>query len=155
FVLAVSAFDFCVHEVVRTQMLEVHKGTRQPTSSFRRFRISMESLQAALASPNDHEWLDNEIRIQHSWKSFQHPDNVADAVRLVSDASFWDRVAASIGQDPLSTKRQLGLIVDRRNKIAHEADMDPTTPGDRWPIDSALVQESVEFLKLIVGAMQT
>ena len=43
----------------------------------------------------------------------------------------------------------LALIVDRRNKIAHEADMDPTSPGSRWPIDELLVQDVIDGLEQI------
>src|SRR6266446_6452798 len=75
FVLAVSAFDFYVHETVGARMLDTQRGKRPATAAFRKFRISMESLQAALASPlTDDGWLDEEIRSQHGWKSFQHPD---------------------------------------------------------------------------------
>ena len=51
---------------------------------------------------------------------------------------------------PQDVRRQLNLIVDRRNKIAHEADSDPTFPGSRWPIDEALVDEAVDFIEQVV-----
>ncbi|MCX2971959.1 hypothetical protein OSB71_24420, partial [Streptomyces sp. JHD 1] len=67
-------------------------------------------------------WLEQEIREQHGYLSFQQPDKVADAFRLVSDVSLWVEVAKHLGLRPEDVKRQLKLIADRRNKIAHEAD---------------------------------
>jgi hypothetical protein len=34
----------------------------------------------------------------------------------------------------------------RRNKIAHEADADPSSAGFRWPIDANLVNRATTFL---------
>jgi hypothetical protein len=51
-------------------------------------------------------------------------------------------------------KQQLSLIVDRRNKIAHEADIDPTLNlGDRWYIDEAMVNDAVNFIEQVVESI--
>jgi hypothetical protein len=48
-------------------------------------------------------------------------------------------------------KQQLNSIVDRRNKIAHEADIDPTfNIGNRWNIDEVLVGNAVDFIEQLV-----
>ena len=44
----------------------------------------------------------------------------------------------------------MNLIVDRRNKIAHEADMDPSYPGIRWPIDEVMIENAIGFIEEIV-----
>jgi hypothetical protein len=36
----------------------------------------------------------------------------------------------------------LKVIIDRRNTIAHEADMDPTNPGFRWTINANMANEA-------------
>ena len=46
-------------------------------------------------------------------------------------------------------KAHLILIVDRRNKIAHEADLDPTYPGTRWPISIVDTTNAVDFIEKI------
>ena len=51
------------------------------------------------------------------------------------------------------TKAQLCAIVDRRNKIAHEADLDPGNPGERWPIDRPLVEEAIDFIESTIRAI--
>ena len=45
------------------------------------------------------------------------------------------------------------LVVDRRNKIAHEADVDPTYPHSRWPISQTDVDGTLSFLSETVEAI--
>lgn len=151
-VLGVSAFDHFVHEVVRLGMLEIYAGTRKASSGFERFPLSMKKTQAALKSPTG-QWLDEAIRETHGWHTFQQPEKVAEAIRLISDVKLWEAVAQKLSQDQASTKASLKMIVDRRNKIAHEADMDPTSPGQRWPIDEKLVSDALDVLEKTARAI--
>ena len=84
-VLTVSAFDHYVHEIARIGMLEAYKGNRQPTPAFLRFQISMANVLRGMADPTDDDWLEQEIRTRHGYQSFQQPDQIADAIRMVSD----------------------------------------------------------------------
>ncbi|NET53945.1 MAG: hypothetical protein F6K09_36560, partial [Merismopedia sp. SIO2A8] len=60
-------------------------------------------------------------------------------------------VATTIGKPKKDIKQQLSSIIDRRNKIAHEADIDPTfNIGNRWNIDEVLVSDAVNFIELVV-----
>lgn len=52
-----------------------------------------------------------------------------------------------MGTSAKDIKDRLDLIVDRRNKIAHEADIDPSYPDTRWPIDEQLVSDTVGFIE--------
>jgi hypothetical protein len=46
------------------------------------------------------------------------------------------------------------LIVDRRNKIAHQADIDPTLGlGNRWNIDELMVGDVVNFIEQVVESI--
>ena len=149
-VLVVSAFDYYVHEVVRQGMLEVFQGKRVETPAFRKFTVPLECLREAISNPSTFDWLENEIIIRHSWKSFQQAEKVAEVIRLISDISLWAEIANKLGKNSNELKSTLNLIVDRRNKIAHEADMDPSYPGIRWPIDEVMVENAIEFIEEIV-----
>ena len=46
-------------------------------------------------------------------------------------------------------KLHLDLIIDRRNKISHEADLDPTYPNKRWPINKIMVNTSIQHIENI------
>lgn len=154
-VLGVSALDYYIHEVVRIGMLEIHRGQRPEPPAFSRFQISLGSARVGInAGQNIDSWLEDEIRQRHSYKSFQQPEAIADAIRLISEKKLWEEVSTNMGSPARSIKQQLSLIVDRRNKIAHEADIDPSYPiGDRWPIDELLVNEAVDFIEQVVESI--
>jgi hypothetical protein len=152
-VSAVSALDTFIHEITRMGMVEIYQNARPRTDAFGRFPISMQNVLLVIATPGDTKWLEDEIRSQHGWLSFQQPDKVADAIRLFCGKELWKEVGIRLAIDPKSAKNRLALIVDRRNKIAHEADMDPTSPGSRWPIDELLVQEVIDRLEQIGDAI--
>ena len=119
-VLSVSALDHYVHEVVRLGMMESYRGTRSITDHFRRFQVSLGSALDAQSDSSNQTWIEDEIRARHSFRSFQTPDNVATAIRLISDVTLWDNVARRLNAPAEQLKDRLSLIVDRRNKIAHE-----------------------------------
>jgi hypothetical protein len=151
-VLAVSALDHFVHEAARLGILQIFDGSRSPTDAYTRFRVSVSAL-ALSSSKAAREALEAEIRLQHSHLSFQQPDRIADAVRLYSDVKLWDEVGALMSRTPKSIKDQLCLVVDRRNKIAHEADLDPGFPGARWPIHASDIEVSVQFIENVCEAI--
>ncbi|MDG2990385.1 hypothetical protein L3556_05475 [Candidatus Synechococcus calcipolaris G9] len=199
-VLAVSALDYYVHEVVTLGMLEIHRGQRSEPipsgnttqSAFSRFQVSLggarqdrltaidiaswleadiqqdqgyEFLQQSqtisafiptisssiLARLNNTSWLESEIRERLGYQSFQQADKIADAIRYISDKKLWDEVAIHMAISAKDVKQQLNSIVDRRNKIAHEADIDPTfNIGNRWNIDEVIVGDAVDFIEKLV-----
>ena len=152
-VLAVSALDHFVHEFARLGMLEVHRGHRPATDAYLSFRVPMSAAREGMADTSRDEWLDQAIREAHSWLSFQHPDKIADAIRFMSNVRLWEQVASELGMTSRTVRAQLGAIIDRRNKIAHEADMDPTNPGLRWPINQALVRDAIDFIERMAQAI--
>lgn len=162
FVQGVSAFDHYVHDEVRVRMLDIFT---QPSHTwppaFATFTIPLSAMStAASGAGNAHSasWLENEIRTQHQVLSFQHPDKVAQACRLVSTVDLWAAIASQLGitrqgrvQANKVAKNRLKLIIDRRNLIVHEADLDPTPPrNNRYSIDQQLTEDSLQFLDDVV-----
>jgi len=152
-VSGVSAFDTFIHETTKIGMMEVYQNARPKTDAFGRFGVSMQSVLLVIATPGATKWLEAEISSQHAWLSFQQPDKVADAIRLFCGKDLWNEVGIRLATDAKTAKNRLALIVDRRNKIAHEADMDPTSPGSRWPIDELLVRDVIDGLEQIGNAI--
>lgn len=150
----VSALDHFVHEEVRVRMLALSGlDSAEWPDGFKRFRVSMSSVDASTNQPGA-VWLDEEIRAQHGHLSFQHPAKIADAFRKTTNEAFWPTVAGHLGLPVAGAKNRLKLIVDRRNKIAHEADMDPTPPKSRYSISAADVRDSLDFLESIVSGVE-
>lgn len=152
-VLGVSALDHFIHELTRVGMIETSSGRRLKTDAFLRFQIPLSAVELGLAGHSHEGWLGEAIRERHSWLSFQHPDKVADAVRLFSPVQLWDAVGRELASSSQDVKLRLGLVVDRRHKIAHEADMDPTNPGFRWPIDKTMAAEALDFVSRVGEAI--
>ena len=153
-VMAVSALDHYVHEITRVGMLEVYSGTRSQTPAFLRFQVTMEAaLQGIGGVQGNDRWLDEEIRRKHGYLAFQHPDRIADAIRLFSPCQLWPSVADELNLEVEEVKTELQLIIDRRNQIAHEADLDSRTPGSRWTISAPDTERIIDFIQNIGEAI--
>ena len=148
-VLGVSALDQFVHEAVRLGMLESYRGTRARTQAFLRFQVSLESALEGIGGGSGEQWLDDQIRLRNGYRSFQTPDSIADAVRLVSEVRLWDEVGQRMGVSSQDVRENLSLIADRRNKIAHEADINPSPYEELWPIDRQTVTGAIDFIESI------
>ncbi len=145
-VLGVSALDYYVHEITVLGMMEIFSGTRTASTGFHKYRVSAGAMSQCIATSSGIGF-ESDIRERHSFLSFQQPEKIADAIRLFSDVKLWSEVGLKMGRPEQDIKNELKLVVDRRNKIAHEADIDPSYPGSRWPITPADVQRSLTFLR--------
>jgi hypothetical protein len=152
-VLVVSALDHFIHEVTRQGMIECAKGARPKTDRYLSFDIPLSATESALSGTELEVWVGETTRQKHSWQSFQDPDRIAEAIRLISPAKLWDAVGAELSMQPKDVKTRLKLVVDRRNKIAHESDIDPTNPGFRWPITAPIADDSIEFIERLGDAI--
>jgi hypothetical protein len=71
------------------------------------------------------------------------------AMLLIIDTDIWEQVAEILNEDIKSLKNRLNLIIDRRNKIAHEADIEPTYQELRnIHIDD--INDSIEYIENLV-----
>ena len=156
-VLAVSALDCYVHDVVRIGMVKSFQRMPGETSAYLNFRVSMQFVERLLQTPLPDEGrslLDQEVRRLHGYRTFQNADNISQALSLIGVAGMWDEVGIVLGMSSADVRTRLGLVVDRRNKIAHEADIDPSTGiASKYPIDFATVREAVAFLEELVKSM--
>ena len=159
-VMSISAMDHYIHEVVRQGMVAIYEGSRPTVPGFSKFQVSLSEAKSSIPSMSS-AWVDSAIRQSHSFLSFQHPDKLADAIRLIhSDAirlihsdPIWPVLEIRMAMPAKDLKEQLKLIVDRRNKIAHEADVDPSYPGMRWPITYHDSSSTTDFLENLVEAI--
>lgn len=153
-VLVVSALDYFVHEVTRIGMLQILRGTRQPTKHFDSFKVTTTSALAAVTDSTG-GWLESEIRTQHAFLAFQKAEKIADAIRMIHSTPLWRDVAGRMHRPEDDVKRELDLIVSRRNQIAHEADLDPANVGVRYPISEHDVNSAIVFVSEICGHLCT
>jgi hypothetical protein len=159
----VSALDLYVHEVVAQNLSKIFDGTRPCCPGFVKLQVSSDALmriQSATTAADRMTAFDLEVRTKLSRVTYQYPDDIADGVRLVSPCKLWNEVAlklgatpATVGAEKQSVKKRLSLIVDRRNKIVHEGDLQPTVPRVPWPISRADVSDVATFIGDIVSAI--
>lgn len=162
-VARVSALDLYVHELVAQSMLSIFEGRRADCPGYLKFQITTDTLRRirlAVSSTDASAAFDLYIRDSLARQTFQFPDDIADGVRLCSPIELWNEVALSLGATQSSKsskakalKQQLSLIVRRRNKIAHEGDMQQTLPREPWPLQQADLQLVAAQIEQIVRAI--
>ncbi len=159
----VSALDLYVHELVSQNLLLIFEGSRPSCPGFARFHISNDTLmriQSATSPTDRSKAFDLEVRTKLSRITYQYPDDIADGIRLISPQKIWHEVAMKLGATAASVtskaedvKTRLSLIVDRRNKIVHEGDLQPSVPRVPWPISKSDVAGVAKFIEEIVIAI--
>ncbi|MEO8152167.1 MAG: hypothetical protein ABI605_03780 [Rhizobacter sp.] len=164
-VARVSALDLFVHELVAQRMMSVFEGTLAKPPGYSAFMLpsdTVDRIRNALTATEANAAFDLEVRRQLGLLTFQHPDKIADGLRMCSSAELWNEVAVHQGGTPptkLATakhiRRQLTTIVDRRNKIAHEGDLQPKSiPITPWPISQADVLVVASFIAQLVNSIE-
>lgn len=152
-VARLSALDLYVHELVAQLMLATFEGRRVPTPQYLKFRMSNETIdriRSAAAPTEASAAFELEVRDQLAHATFQDPEKIADGVRLCSEVELWNDVALQLGATEATKvkiakalKKDLSLMAQRRNKIAHEGDLQPAPPREPWPIN----RPDVDYVK--------
>lgn len=144
-VLSVSAIDHLIHELTIIGMREIFNGTRPATTKYNSHNVSLGFMNAITSTPPVVTF-ESEIRKNLGWQTFQRPDKIKDAIALFNSLQFWQQVALVMGDTENNIKNQLNLIVDRRNMIAHEADIEPIFKTKR-PISDTDVSATIDFIE--------
>mgnify|MGYP000916191811 FL=1 len=144
-VLSVSAIDHLIHELTITGMREIFNGIRPVTPKYNSFNVSLGFMNAITATPPLITF-EAEIRKSLGWQTFQRPEKIKEAVALFNTLQLWQQVAIMMCDTEVKIKNQLNLIVDRRNMIAHEADIEPIFKTKR-PISDSDVSETINFIE--------
>ena len=156
-VMVVSALDLYVHEVVRLGMLECFRGQRPQTNAFHEFRVTLGGTIQAVTAPQSDVWLDDQIRDHHGRRTFQNPNEIASAISHFSTVELWTSVGVRLQSTREAVMDRLRLLVDRRNKIVHEADSNPSYGqiGILWPLTSAQTEDAVTFVEDVTEAVHS
>lgn len=160
-VQAVSALDHWVHRELYDRALGFALDVstprppkflklRIPLSLFEDFQHQPKNLRTAFAGY---------LRDQFGWQSFQAPDKIKDALSHVSEVPLWPSVAAWLTDqaDEVFSASQvqetLKKIVDRRNKIAHEADRDPERIDAKQSVTADEATEAITTIERMASAI--
>ncbi len=147
--LAVSSFDFLVHEVAAVEAK--HRFTIGLKT--RNIHLPMEvmtinDVHIRILTAEAH------VRQVNSYRAFVDPGKLAELLSCYC-ADPWEKLAehmnAGVQEADLKTaadlKGQLKSIWKRRNQIAHEADINPALAGvSLWPIDKVDTDITIDFI---------
>jgi len=144
-------------------MIDIFEGRRVTCPGYLRFQVSSEVLDRirnSETSSASSAAFDLEVREKTGLLTFQDPEKIADGVRLFSEVELWNNVALELGANPATkitvaktVKRDLSLIIQRRNKIAHEGDLQPSAPREPWGIKQSDVVYVADLIEKIVRAI--
>jgi hypothetical protein len=163
-VMRISALDLYVHEVVSQNLLKIFQGIRPVCQGYSKLQISSDTLMRIHSSgPGliSDTAFDLEIRTRLARVTYQFPEDIADGIRMVSPIEFWNEIVryhgagpASVKTDATALKGELTQIVNRRNKIVHEGDLQPGIPRLAWSISRADVDHVRTIIDKVVRAME-
>lgn len=126
-VLMVSAFDTFIHDCVRIGIVRQFTSTGLLSNSLKSYPIPFEDFQAInnIQTVADRAtYLDGVIKKVNAKDSYQSPSSVEYALGLLGVTSMWTKLSPIMKMPASDIKAELANIVNRRNKIAHESDMD-------------------------------
>lgn len=139
-VLGVSALDHLLHQLIRMEI------EHRLINSIPIFGVNVPSgligldINVAMKGAGTH------IYEVNSYKSFVSPSKLAEGLRCVLEKP-WPSIAEHFGDSFDAIKLQLGLIVNIRNRIAHEGDLIPqSVEPESYPIDRSDVGDALVFL---------
>lgn len=147
-VLAVSAFDTYIHDCVRIGIVRQFTTSGTLSNSLKNYPIPFEDLQIinGLATTADKAiYLDGVIKKVNSKDSYQSPLSIEYALGLLGINSLWTKVSPNMKMPANDVKSELANIVNRRNKIAHESDLDALGISLN-PITKAEVMHVISFI---------
>lgn len=163
-VMRVSALDLYIHEVVSQNLLKIFQGNRPVCPGYSKLQISSDTLMRIHANgPGlvSDSTFDLEIRTRLSRVTYQLPDDIADGIRMVSSIELWNEIVAHHGAAPPAIKSESGIlrgaltqIVNRRNKIVHEGDLQPGVPRIPWAIERKDVDGVKTIIELIIDGVE-
>ena len=158
--MRISALDLYVHELVALNLMKIFRGERPVCEGFRKLQFSSLTLLNLLSEGNDasrEAAFDLAVREKLERITFQSPDNIAEGIRYISSIDLWAEIAiyhgasgGSIKSNSKGLKLSLKQIVDRRNKIVHEGDLQPSVPRTEWTISSTDLTEVKKVIERIV-----
>ena len=149
---AVSSFDFFAHEIAAVEAkhrFEAGKKTRNISLPMELMTIAEVNARISAA--------EEQVRQSNSFKAFVDPAKLAEMLSCFCE-NPWDRILFRINEgkeqpaqkSAEQVKGQLKSIWKRRNKIAHEADVNPALAGiSLWPIDKQDAELTISFVEEI------
>lgn len=155
-VLSVSALDNYLHDFYRTEIVESYLGKGNFNVRFDKIQVSISTLRDldnAFSEAEKRNFLNNEIRKLHRTETYQSQRSIENIFSNIQIKNVWSKLEPAFGTTAKNIKDELGIIIDRRNKISHESDWDYFNQRKN-PIDLKEVEFVVDFIKKFVRGIE-
>ncbi len=155
-VLIVSALDCYIHDAVRNGMLEVFEGNFDTNPKFESYSIPLSSVKELMLTNSEDDKkqiISAAIKKISSQYSYQSARSIENALQLISLKGIWSLIKDEMLLTPKEIKDTLGVIIHRRNKVAHEADLDRIS-GLKTEISRSDLDDIFSFIEKLVQAIE-
>ncbi len=162
-VQAVSATDHWLHEELfrRVEELAADPDADLP-AQLQRFELPLSVIEAVRRG--DRTMSDavlHYVRAKWAFASMHSPRKIAEAYKLVSDIDLWQTVAMRLNDwnqhrtnfSSQTVRKRFSTVIERRNKIAHHADLEDGDLKQRRPLTAAGANDAVDWLERVVLAV--
>lgn len=154
FVLIVSALDFYIHGIVREGLMEQLHNTGSCNANTLCIPFSTVKVLLHIDSEEERiQILGEQIKSITSKDSYQAPHAIEKALGMIDVKKIWTLISKSSDKSAEDIRNTLSIIVNRRNKIAHEADIDSIT-GEKTDITTIEIRECLDFVTDFVDAVE-
>lgn len=157
YVLTVSAFDCYLHDLVQSKMhaITFELESEHLPSEYAKFKIPIGTIKLFLGASGDDQKqiLHAALKKSLSEFSFESPQTVERALGYIGVNKVWTKVASVLKRKPEEIRKQLSLIIFRRNCIAHQADIANYTDDSKQPITREDVSEVIAFIESLVDSI--
>jgi hypothetical protein len=162
-VQAVSAIDHWFHEELYRRVAELaaddSPGMPYQLTKFELPLSKVEEVRRGSLSLADA--VSDHVKAKWSNAALQNPRKISEALKLVSEEDIWAKAAVLINEwhhgrtayTAQSLKQRYIAITDRRNRIAHDADLLDGDLKRRRPISDADVIGAVDWIERIALAI--
>ncbi|NNJ60643.1 MAG: hypothetical protein HKP61_06750 [Dactylosporangium sp.] len=164
-VQAVGALDHWFHEELyrRVAMLV---GQDNPTMPYQltKFELPLDMVEAVRRGTTTlADAVAEHVRAKWANAALQNPRKISEALKLVTEQNVWDGAAKQLntwnhGRTAMTDqtlKKQYTAITERRNKIAHEADLLDGHLKQRRDITAADATDAIDWIERIALAIAT
>lgn len=148
-VQGVAAWDRYIHGVILDRAVEIMLG-RMPCGTQSKIGLPLAAVADLISAP---DLVTRELTARSyfaerlSRETYQRPDDVATGLAMVGIRAIWRAAFPNAEQ----AKIALGVIVDRRNRIVHQCDCDPTAPNSVVPLTAT---DALDALQAVRGTAE-
>ncbi|MBZ6103169.1 hypothetical protein [Streptomyces olivaceus] len=163
-VQAVAAIDHWLHEEVLRRVAELTaRDSPEMPPQLRRYELPLHRVEAVRRGEVDlSEAVVEHLREKLAVQALQHPGKISEVLKLVTERKVWYEAAGCINEhffqgrttfNEKTLRSRYLEITQRRNRIAHDADLVDGDLKKRRSIDANEVTDAIDWIERIALAI--